>query len=477
MEPKRRRMVAIVVIVVAVVIAGYYGMRAMNGNNNGALQASGTIEAVDVNVSPELSGKVSEVLAEEGQTVKAGDVLLKLDDTLLQAQRDQAAAGLDSAQAAYQTAQDALTTAQSQYQITLATALNQSEKARLQSWFTKNNFDQPDWYFTTSEQITAAQADVDAAQKQLSAAQEDLNQVVSDLNNAQFVQAEQRLNQARLNYLVTKQVYGIAQNTGGISPDQIDLPPLPAYAPSYQIKIGVAKKLPQDANLSKAGQDAYNAASQELTDAEQAYNDLLSTDQAQKVLKARAAVVIAQENYYAMIQKLFSLQVGDQSPSVIVGQNQLKQAQSGVDQAKQAVDQAQASLDLIDVQMGKLEVKAPMDGVILTRNIEPGEFVQPGASAFTMANISQLTITVYVPEDQYGQISLHEKANVSVDSFPGEKFSGEVTYISDQAEFTPRNVQTVEGRSSTVYAIKLTVDDPQGKLKLGMPADVTFDAK
>ncbi len=112
--------------------------------------------------------------------------------------------------------------------------------------------------------------------------------------------------------------------------------------------------------------------------------------------------------------------------------------------------------------------------VILSRNVEPGEYVQPGAAALTMGNISQLTITVYVPEDRYGQIHLGQQASVSVDSFPGEQFSGQVSYISDQAEFTPRNVQTVEGRSSTVYAVKLKVTDPQGKLKPGMPADVIF---
>ena len=134
----------------------------------------------------------------------------------------------------------------------------------------------------------------------------------------------------------------------------------------------------------------------------------------------------------------------------------------------------EANLDLLNAQLGKLEVKAPQDGVILTRNIEPGEFVQPGAAALSMANIASLTITVYVPEDRYGQIHLGQNASVSVDSFPGTQFSAQVSDISDQAEFTPRNVQTVEGRSSTVYAIKLTVTDPAGKLKPGMPADVTF---
>jgi len=85
-----------------------------------------------------------------------------------------------------------------------------------------------------------------------------------------------------------------------------------------------------------------------------------------------------------------------------------------------------------------------------------------------------LTITVYVPENLYGQISLGLQANMKVDSFPNQTFSAQVSNISNQAEFTPRNVQTVEGRSSTVYAIKLTVNDPQGQLKPGMPADVIF---
>ncbi|HUH98901.1 MAG TPA: hypothetical protein VLZ89_16195, partial [Anaerolineales bacterium] len=76
--------------------------------------------------------------------------------------------------------------------------------------------------------------------------------------------------------------------------------------------------------------------------------------------------------------------------------------------------------------------------------------------------------------DLYGRISLGMQATMKVDSFPGQTFNAQVSYISDQAEFTPRNVQTVEGRSSTVYAIKLTVRDPQAKLKPGMPADVTF---
>lgn len=97
-----------------------------------------------------------------------------------------------------------------------------------------------------------------------------------------------------------------------------------------------------------------------------------------------------------------------------------------------------------------------------------------GAVALTMADLTNLTITVYVPENLYGQIALGQIAKVHVDSFPDLVFSATVVHIADQAEFTPRNVQTVEGRSSTFYAIKLQVEDLEGKLKIGMPADVVF---
>jgi HlyD family secretion protein len=161
------------------------------------------------------------------------------------------------------------------------------------------------------------------------------------------------------------------------------------------------------------------------------------------------------------------LQTGADSPAVIASAKSL-------DQAKSALSQAEASLALIEAQIAKLTVNAPLDGVILNRNVEPGEFVQPGAVAMTMADLSNLTITVYIPEDRYGLISLGQAAEVKVDSFPDMTFTATVVHIADQAEFTPRNVQTVEGRSATLYAIKLNVQDPEGKLKIGMPADVVF---
>jgi HlyD family secretion protein len=148
------------------------------------------------------------------------------------------------------------------------------------------------------------------------------------------------------------------------------------------------------------------------------------------------------------------------------------QEQLAVAQAQ--VDTAQATLGILQTQLDKLVLTAPVSGVVLFRSVEPGEVVTPGTNAITLGFLDKLTITVYLPEDRYGEISLGDQATVRVDSFPKEVFTAKVIRIADQAEYTPRNVQTTEGRRTTVFAIKLSVDDPDGKLKPGMPADVTF---
>lgn len=118
------------------------------------------------------------------------------------------------------------------------------------------------------------------------------------------------------------------------------------------------------------------------------------------------------------------------------------------------------------------KVRSPMDGIVLTRAIEPGEVALAGSTLFVVADLYTVTLTVYVPEDRYGQVMLGQNYPVTVDSFPGQIFSGKVTHIADKAEYTPRNVQTVESRKNTVYAVKLVIPNPDLLLKPGMPADV-----
>lgn len=477
---KARRPI-IIALVIVLLIGGYYAVRSLTGASNGQLKASGTIETTTVNVSPELSGRVNQVLVDEGMSVKQGDPLLVLDDTLMLEQKKASQAALETAQAASLTAQNALDITKAQYQSTLQAALAQGKKTRLVDWFTKDQqqFDQPNWYFTRQEQIQAMQKQVDLAKTAWDAAEANLSTVTQSLGAAQYVQAEQNLLDARLSYQVTKDVNQEAQHSTDAKGPQGRYNKYHCGTnQGYQLQdnhlTNVYYTCIKDPNLSDVSQSIFDNAQSQLTAAQTAYGALLNTQAAGDVLDARAKVAVTQEQYYAALDRLHALQTGDQAPGVTAAQSAMDQAQANYDQTQKAVAQAQANLDLINAQLAKLTVYAPMTGTILTRNVEPGEFVQPGAAALTMGDISQLTITVYVPEDRYGEIRLGEKANVSVDSFPGEKFSATVTNIANQAEFTPRNVQTAEGRSSTVYAIKLQVVDPQGKLKPGMPADVTF---
>ena len=122
------------------------------------------------------------------------------------------------------------------------------------------------------------------------------------------------------------------------------------------------------------------------------------------------------------------------------------------------------------------EIVSPIKGVLLERLFEPGELASPGNVVMVVADLSKLELKVYAPEDRYGQFILGQAYPVTVDSFPGTTFNGIISQIAEQAEFTPRNVTTIEARKSTVYAITLDIvnngsnDNPIP----GMPADVHF---
>jgi len=445
MHPKLPPLPVRIVVALVVVATIVYFAIGRNTSDDGNLKASGTIESVTVNVSPELAGKVADVLVEEGQAVTKGDPLLSLDGSLLNAQRVVASAQSDSAKSALNTATAAYATAQGQYDAAVSTALAAERTSRTSVWAESKpgEYDLPSWYFAKEERIAAAQAEVDSSLVKLEAAFQKVDESQKGAGLS-FLELESNLAQARIAYQNVKAAY---DKTSGATDGQ---------------------------DLRDAAQTLLDDTELALEEAQTAYDDALSTDAAQDVLEARANWVIAQEIYNTAVDNLRALQTGLDSPAVMTAENSLNQAKVAMEQAEAAVKTAEANLALIDTQIAKLTIYAPMDGIILTRNVEPGEFIQPGAVAVTMANLDSLTITVYVPEDQYGNISLGQSATVTVDSFPNETFTAEVVHIADQAEFTPRNVQTVEGRSATVYAVKLKVTDAEGKLKIGMPADVEF---
>jgi len=445
MKHKRPPIPVVVIVILAVLVGAYFGIRAVLNKGNTALTASGTIEAIEVTIAPEIGGKVTEVLVEEGAPVKAGEFLFRLDDTLLQAQRAVSAASLELSNAAASTAAAALATARANYELSLNAARLESAATRTSDWLAVNptGYTLPGGYFSRADQIEASRAEVDAATSAGEAEQNKLDTLLSGTANAAFVTAETRLANARAASIVAQDVLTRAT-------------------------------VANDTGLGTAAQSAFDAANTELEDAQAAYDSLKDSASAGNIITARADLSVAQERLASAHDRLLALQTGENSPKLAAALAVLRQAQASADQAALAVTQAEASLALIDTQIARLTVTSPADGTILTSSIQPGEIVAPGGSAMTLGRLENQTITVYVPENLYGGLSLGQSAAVTVDSFPGQVFTATVIHIADQAEFTPRNVQTTEGRSSTVFAIQLQVQDPGVKLKPGMPADVTF---
>lgn len=431
------------VLCVAVLFAATAGCAAQNTDT---LQASGVIEATEVNVSAEVSGQVAEVLAEEGDSVQAGDLLFRLDGGLLQSQHEAAAANLEAAKAGVSAAQAGVTAAQAQYDLALSAALAQDGPTRAAdlSASPPSEFDQPGWYFTQEERIQAAQAEVDAVQAALADARSQLANTEQDAANADFLSIEERLSQARVAYQVAQAV------------------------------LAQANSASDGRLLREAAQDALDDAKDELNNAQEAYDDALTTDAANDVLEARAKQNVAQQRYYAALDALHALQTGEFAPGVTAAATALDQANAGLEQAQAAAAAAEANLALMDTQMEKLSVRSPLNGVVLVRSIEAGETLQAGLPAFTVGRVDTLKVVVYLPEDQYGRLSLGDEGTLSVDAYPDESFTATVTRIADHAEYTPRNVQTAEERQTTVYAVELSLDNTAGKLKPGMQADISF---
>jgi multidrug resistance efflux pump len=424
-----------------------------------ALQGSGTVEAVQVLVAAQVGGRVAEVSVRRGETVEAGAPLFRLEDDLLQAQRNQALASVDSARANLDVARSSLDSAQAgldsahiQYDLELYAARLADQPKRRAAWSQSqpDEFSLPGWYFDKSEEMSAAQAEMRAAQAELDTERQNLETVIAAAGGAALQEAVERLATVEAAFRVAQDV--LERASAG-----------------------------DDQDLQDEAQAEFDKIESELKAAQTDYDELLTDEDSQDILRARARLALSQERYQAALDRYNQFLTGEDSLRLRAASAAVRSAEVGMEQvraqvryAETAVKGAQAQLDLIDVQIEKLTVMAPVSGVVIARNIEPGEVVQPGATSITLGQLDDLTITVYIPEDRYGEINLGMQAEVVVDSFPGETFQAEVVRIADQAEFTPRNVQTEEGRRTTVFAVELSVQDPGGRLKPGMPADVTF---
>jgi len=151
-----------------------------------------------------------------------------------------------------------------------------------------------------------------------------------------------------------------------------------------------------------------------------------------------------------------------------------KMSQDQLSSAAHLVDQNVAMIDLIKVNLDNSIIKSPINALILSKNTEIGEVVSPGSSLLTLGDMLHPWVKIYIKETDLGKVKLGQKAQVKIDTYPDKVFEGKVTYISGQAEFTPKNIQTKEERVKLVFGIKVSLENPEQIFKPGMPADVVL---
>jgi multidrug resistance efflux pump len=432
---KRKILIGIVVglAVIGAATAGIYFFvlkPVPTHSDAGDLVASGFIEAEEVAVAPELGGRVLELLAEEGDDVEAGQVLARLDGTLLEAQIEAAQAGLDMAQAQLAQAQAGARPEQVQKAEADLAQAQAGRDGAYQAWqdliALRDNPQQLDAQIAqAAAQVAVAKAALDQA-----VAYKDMAQIAYDSYTDIEGSLDEKLNQIPKEY------------RPGI-PMGFHLIPN-AY---WKAWVGV--------NTAGAGYDG----------AVQALNDLYAIRDNPQDLNAQIAAAEAQyraaDAAVGMAQaQLDGLEAGATAEEIAIAEAQ--------------VEQAQAALDALLVLRDKQTISAPVGGVVLEVTIHRGELAAPGGTLLTLGDLDQVTLTVYVPESRLGQVSIGQEVAVSVDSFPGRTFTGTVIAIADEAEFTPRNVQTQEERVNMVFAVDVRIPNPDHALKPGLPADAVI---
>jgi len=414
-QSRARQIIPFLVVAGLVIVAVLYLVGQANANSS--LSSSGTVEAVEIRMAPEIGGRVVEVLVDEVDQVEEGQPLLRLDDTLLQNQRDQAVAGLAQAEAAVQAAELELESAKQGY----------------------------DELFDGLDLATAM------ALQELALARDELRDAENRVDNLIYPGTQTDIDTAQANVVLKRDALDKIKDK---YEDYANKPEDNLVRARLQLQLSAA-------------QAAYDNAVRDLNYLLEGSNDIDLTIAHAQLEVAKAQLAQAEEDYAAM-------ESGPHPDQLALAEHRLQAAQAQVDASQANLAAAEAALESADLQIAKAELNAPVAATVLYRNIQPGEIATPNATLIILAQLDNLSITVFLPEDRYGQVNLGDTAEVRVDSFPGETFTATVTHIADEAEFTPRNVQTGEGRRTTVFAIKLHLDDPHGRLKPGMPADVHF---
>ncbi len=225
--------------------------------------------------------------------------------------------------------------------------------------------------------------------------------------------------------------------------------------------------------------DRQKASEWELRSAKAVYAKAQADQQTAQTLLNHLLAIRSNPLGYVAQSNAAEGQVHVATSGVTVAQAELEHLLAGptpeeIAVAEAKVRHAEAEAEKLRVEIEKCTVSSPMDGVVLEQTLHAGEIAAPAAPILTLAELDEVTLSVYVPEGRIGEVRIGQDVNVAVDSFPGRTFVGQVARIGTGPEYTPRNVTTVEERKNTFYAVEIRLPNPDHVLKPGMPADAAF---
>jgi HlyD family secretion protein len=384
----KKRIILILIVLAAVGVAAVYVFRGMGSDKSGRIVVSGNIELTEVNIAFKTAGRLIERTVDEGDAVKKGQIIARLDRDQLMAQREREVAGLESARTQLAQSETSLAWEKA----TLAADIEQrradlgSNEARLAEL---NNGARPQEKLDARAAVEAAQSELDRAKKDWDRSQTLFKD--DDISAAQFDQYRNRWESAQ----------------------------------------AALKSMTEREALVLAGPRA----------------EVIKAQQGQ-VERARAAVKMAEANSLEM-----------------------KRREQDLGTRRAEIARSTASIAMIDSQLADTIVASPVDGVVLVKAADVGEVLAPGTTVVTVGDIDHPWLRGYVNETDLGKVKLGAKAKVTTDSYPGKVYQGRVTFISSEAEFTPKQIQTEQERVKLVYRIKIEMDNPRRELKENMPAD------
>lgn len=297
---------------------------------------------------------------------------------------------------------------------------------------------------------------------------------------------------------IAKKSASVLEATGTIEATQVELrAKLPGVLQNFSIAAGVQVK--KDQLIASIIRNDLTAQRERdalgVLKARAQLNDLMSGAREQEVRDAQIAVSTAQTNYeksekdynraLALYQEkvITDAEMERYETSLKQSQNQLDSAKSRlslllsgsrpeqVEAAKAELDRSAAILKATEAMLADTMITCPIDGTVLTKNFEEGEYVQAGASVATVANLEDMWIKIYVATDDLPKIRLGQKVKFTVSGSP-VAYEGTIDEIASKGEFTPKTIQTKKERTNIVYAVKIKIGGEGGVLKPGMPADV-----